>query len=197
MKPIANSVRSFWSTSIVIAMAAAFAGAVCPASVMAAGKNADIGHLGVGLAWQPLELGGNTGTANTGYVTGRYWFNKQWGLDGGLGMGLPSVSSPSRFMVNLSVQPMYALKRWGTSVFYANAHMIPSITTGNGTALLLSFSAGVGIEAALPGIDEVRWFMQLNPFSVDYYSPPVGGSSTGLDFFGAVMPVSVGLHYYF
>lgn len=198
MKKTASARQPFWTTSLFIAMVAGLVGFAGPTQTFAAGKSTDVGHVGLGLAWQPLDLARQIGAANTGYVTGRYWMTKKFGIDGGLGMGLPSVSGPTQFALNMSVTPMYALKRWGTSVFYADAQVIPSIVTGGGTSFLLSFSTGVGIESALPGMDNVRWYAQLNPVSIDYSNPAgPAGDTVAFDFLGAVMPVSFGLHYYF
>lgn len=196
MKGMRRSVRSFWTASIFIALMAGVAGAGYPSASSAAGN--DVGRVGLGLAWQPLDLALATGASNAGYVTGRYWLSDKFGIDGGIGMGLPSVSGPTAFQMNLAVTPMYALKRWGSSVFYADAQVLPSIITGGGTSFLLSFSTGIGIESALPGTDDVRWYAQLNPLSIDYFNPAGAGNDVvGFDFLGAAMPVSFGLHYYF
>ena len=198
MKNTAYGNRSIWTSSVFVALVAGVVGFADPAPGFAAGKSTDVGHVGLGAAWQPLQIANAGYSANSGYVTARYWFSKKFGIDGGLGLGLPRTSSPTQFQMNISVTPMYALKRWGTSVFYADAQVIPAILTGGGTSFLMSFSGGIGIESALPGLDNIRWYAQLNPVSIDYYNPAGPGDSTvGLDFLGAVMPVSFGLHYYF
>ena len=48
----------------------------------------DLKHLGAGLSWAPVEIpAGATTETSVGYAGVRYWFNRSFGLDAGLGFG--------------------------------------------------------------------------------------------------------------
>lgn len=160
----------------------------------------NVHHFGLGLAWAPMDMvqaNGNDVFSNVGFVDGRYWFNDRFGLDGGIGFGLPQVSPKSSFLATLNVEPMLALITRPHSLFYANIDLIPALNTGAGLPSAVTLSAGVGIETEIADISRLAWFAQWNPLSLNWNLPNDGPSETGFTFLGSLMNVMVGFHYYF
>lgn len=168
----------------------------------------NVHHFGLGLAWAPMDMvqategpNGNTNVSdvftNVGFVDARYWFNDRFGLDGGIGFGLPQVSPRSSFLATLNVEPMLALITRPHSLFYANLDLIPALNTGAGLPSAVTLSAGVGIETEIADISRLAWFAQWNPLSLNWNLPNDGPTETGFTFLGSLMNVMVGFHYYF
>ena len=104
----------------------------------------NVHHFGLGLAWAPMDMVQGNGSdvfANVGFVDARYWFNDRFGLDGGVGFGLPQVSPKSSLLATLNVEPMLALITRPHSLFYANIDLIPALNTGAGLPSAISLSA--------------------------------------------------------
>jgi len=158
----------------------------------------DTGKLGIGLAWAPMDMvqGGSDVFTNTGFVDARYWFNDKFGIDGGIGLGLPQVSPQSSVLVTMNVEPMLALITRKHSLLYANIDLIPALNTGAGLPSALTLSAGVGIESQITDIPNLAWFAQWNPVSVNWNFPSGGPNATGFTFMGSLMNVMLGFHYY-
>ena len=156
-------------------------------------------HIGVGLAWAPMDMVQQNGSdvfTNVGLVDARYWFNDRFGLSGGLGFGLPQVSPGSSFLATLNLEPMVALITRKHSLLYANIDLLPALNTGAGLPSAISLSAGLGFETEITDIPRLAWFAQWNPLSVNWNLPNGGPTGTGVIFFGSLMNVMVGFHYY-
>jgi hypothetical protein len=170
--------------------------------------------LGVGLQWTHKQLGGILDDESPGGVSVRYWFNERWGVDAGIGSGFPDVSNSSIFLVAFSAQGMYALKRSGASVLYADVQALPAfarvngqksfgtITQSgqNGIATAMAVSAGLGFETALQDFPRARWFLQFNPLSYEQTYPAPGGLTPGakaFGFLGSNIITTLGFHYQF
>jgi len=194
-------------------LGAAGAGFVSAQAPAAANTQDDgVGTLGLGLNWTHRELGGDQNVQDPGNVTARYWFNGRWGLDVGAGLGFPVISHNSIFAADFGVEPLFALKRSGRSVFYADLQALPSISwiTGgqsgstlthdgqNGKAFVLSVSAGLGFETALADFPSLRWFAQFNPVGYEHVAPAPGSVAKGgsaFDFLGSNAILTLGFHY--
>ncbi|HVC09797.1 MAG TPA: hypothetical protein VNH15_07660 [Elusimicrobiota bacterium] len=194
------------------AAGAGLASAQAPAAANA--QDDGVGTLGLGLDWTHRELGGEANVQDPGNVTARYWFNDRWGLDVGAGLGFPVISHNSIFAADFGVEPMFALKRSGRSVFYADLQALPSISwitggkVGNtvvdngqsGKAFTLSVSVGLGFETALADFPQLRWFAQFNPLSYEHFSPAPSAyatSSSAFGFLGSNTILTLGFHYQF
>ncbi len=159
----------------------------------------DLHHLGVGLAWAPMDMVQQNGSevfSNVGFVDARYWFNDRFGLDGGVGFGFPQVSPSSSFLATLNVEPMLALITRKHSILYANIDFIPALNTGAGLPSAVTISAGLGFESEITDIPRLSWFAQWNPVSVNWNFPHDGPTGTGVIVFGSLMNIMVGFHYY-
>ncbi|MGC8529845.1 MAG: phosphoribosylformylglycinamidine synthase [Leptospirillia bacterium] len=158
----------------------------------------DTGKFGVGLAWAPMDMvqGGSDVFTNTGFVDARYWFNDKFGIDGGIGLGLPQVSPQSSLLVTMNVEPMLVLISRKHSLLYANIDLIPALNTGAELPSALTLSAGLGIESQITDIPNLAWFAQWNPVSINWNFPSGGPSATGVTFMGSLMNIMLGFHYY-
>ena len=160
----------------------------------------NVHHFGLGLAWAPMDLVQGNGSdvfANVGFVDARYWFNDRFGLDGGIGFGLPQISPKSSLLATMNIEPMLALITRPHSIFYANIDLIPALNTGADLPSAVTLSAGLGIETEIADISKLAWFAQWNPLSLNWNLPNNGPNETGFTFLGSLMNVMVGFHYYF
>ena len=160
----------------------------------------NVHHFGLGLAWAPMDMVQGNGSdvfANVGFVDARYWFNDRFGLDGGIGLGLPQISPNSSLLATLNIEPMLALITRPHSIFYANIDLIPALNTGAGLPSAVTLSAGLGIETEIADISKLAWFAQWNPLSLNWNLPNDAPNVTGFTFLGSLMNVMVGFHYYF
>lgn len=160
----------------------------------------DVHRLGAGLSWTPMEIPpGATTETSVGYVGVRYWFNRSFGLDGGLGFGFPEISPNTEFLTTLHVEPMVALAETSRTILYADLDLMPGFISGNNSSFAFQVSAGIGVEHALEDMPKLALYGQWNPVSLNFYGPPGNGQSTnvGLGFLGSVMNVDFGFRYYF
>ncbi len=159
----------------------------------------DLKHLGAGLSWAPVEIpGGATTETSVGYAGVRYWFNRSFGLDAGLGFGFSEISPGTDFLTTLHVEPMVAFMETSHTILYGNLDLMPGIVSGNASTFALQISAGIGIEHALEDMPKLALYGQWDPFSLNLYGP--GGNNpteVGLGFLGSVMNVDIGFRYYF
>lgn len=160
------------------------------------GSFSDIGKLGVGLSWSPMEITpGATDSTSVGFVGARYWFNKTFGLDGGLGFGFPSVSPGTNFLTTLELEPMIALVETSRTILYGNIQFMGAFGSGSEANSSIYLSAGMGIEHALSDMPRLSIYGQWNPVSVDFVTGP--NNPTGFGFLGSVMNFNTGFRYYF
>lgn len=160
------------------------------------GAFADIGKIGVGLSWSPMEITpGATDSTSVGFVGARYWFNKTFGFDGGLGFGFPSVSPGTNFLTTLELEPMIALVETSRTILYGNIQFMGAFGSGSDANSSIYLSAGMGIEHALSDMPRLSIYGQWNPVSVDFVTGP--NNPTGIGFLGSVMNFNTGFRYYF
>ncbi len=160
------------------------------------GSFMDIGKFGLGLSWAPMLITpGATDSTSVGFVGARYWFNKTFGLDGGLGFGFPSVSPGTNFLTTLELEPMVALMQTSHTMFYGNLQFMGAFGSGSGANSTIYLSAGVGIEHALSDMPRLSIYGQWNPVSVDFITGD--NNPTGIGFLGSVMNFNTGFRYYF
>ncbi len=159
----------------------------------------DLKHLGAGLSWAPVEIpAGATTETSVGYAGVRYWFNRSFGLDAGLGFGFSEISPGTDFLTTLHVEPMVAFVETSHTILYGNLDLMPGIVSGNASTFAFQISAGIGIEHALEDMPRLALYGQWDPFSLNLYGP--GGNNptqVGLGFLGSVMNVDLGFRYYF
>lgn len=159
---------------------------------------ADIHRLGAGLSWAPVEIvPGATTETSVGYVGVRYWFNRTFGLDGGLGFGFPEVSPNTEFLTTLHLEPMVALVETHRTILYGDLDLMPGFISGNESSFAFQLSAGLGVEHALEDMPKLALYGQWNPVSLNFYGPPGNTTQVGLGFLGSVMNVDIGFRYYF
>ncbi|MHB1563564.1 MAG: phosphoribosylformylglycinamidine synthase [Leptospirillum sp.] len=160
------------------------------------GAFSDIGKLGVGLSWAPMEITpGATDSTSVGFVGARYWFNKTFGFDGGLGFGFPSVSPGTNFLTTLELEPMIALVETSRTILYGNLQFMGAFGSGSEANSSIYLSAGMGVEHALADMPRLSIYGQWDPVSVDFVTGP--NNPTGFGFLGSVMNFNTGFRYYF
>ena len=159
----------------------------------------DVHRLGAGLSWAPVEIiPGATTETSVGYVGVRYWFNRTFGLDGGLGFGFPEISPNTEFLTTLHIEPMVALVETNRTILYGDINLMPGFISGSNSSFALQISAGMGVEHALEDMPKLALYGQWNPVGLDFYGPGNGQSTrVGLGFLGSVMNVDLGFRYYF
>ncbi|MHB1606040.1 MAG: hypothetical protein ACYCTV_06570 [Leptospirales bacterium] len=158
----------------------------------------DVHRLGAGLSWTPVEIppGATTGTS-VGYVGVRYWFNRTFGLDGGLGFGFPEINPNTEFLTTLHVEPMVALAETNRTILYGNLDLLPGFVSGTNSSFAFQISAGLGVEHAMEDMPKLALYGQWNPVSLNFYGPPGQETQTGFGFLGSIMNVDFGFRYYF
>jgi hypothetical protein len=159
----------------------------------------DVHRVGAGLSWAPVEITpGATSETSVGYAGVRYWFNRSFGLDGGLGFGFPEVSPSGEFLTTLHVEPMVAILESSRTILYGNVDLMPGIVAGNVSSFAFQISAGIGVEHALEDMPRLALYGQWDPFSVNLYGPGNNNpTEVGVGFLGSVMNVDIGFRYYF
>ncbi len=163
----------------------------------------DQDKFGGGLSWMSLPDTLDPLTSQSGYLSGRYWFGRKFGLEGGMGMGFPRVSPEFNFLLDFNVEPMFALATRRHTIVYSDLALMPSVLTGgsSGTSSWIDISGGVGMEHAMTEIPRFSWYGQWNPISFNIFMPAsgttAGSTALGIGLFGSVMNFSTGFHYYF
>lgn len=159
----------------------------------------NVGRFGAGLSWAPIQISpGATDDTSVGYIGGRYWFNRTFGVDAGFGLGWPEVSPNGLFLLTLHGEAMVAILETKQTVVYGNLDLLPAIEAGNNSSWALQLSAGLGLEHALSDLPRLALYGQWNPVSLDFYGPGNGAStSTGLGLLGSVINFDLGFRYYF
>jgi len=138
---------------------------------------------------------GATDSTSVGFVGARYWFNKTFGFDGGLGFGFPSVSPGTNFLTTLELEPMIALAETSRTILYGNIQFMGAFGSGSNANSSIYLSGGIGIEHALSDMPRLSLYGQWNPVSVDFVTGP--NNPTGIGFLGSVMNFNTGFRYYF
>ena len=162
----------------------------------------NIGKAGFGPSWDSVLAPSNAATVSStqlGTIDGRYWVNREFGFDGGFGLGFPEISPNNETLISLRAEGMVALKETRHNIFYADAEILPAFISGSGpSGSLLAFQGGLGLEHAMSEMPNLSVYTEWEPLSIDVYSPGGGASSaTGFGFFGSVMNFTMGLRYYF
>lgn len=159
----------------------------------------NIKHLGIGLSYAPIQMDpGATTETSVGYVGARYWFNRTFGFDGGLGVGFPEVSPYTALLTTVHLEPMAALLESDRTVLYGNFDAIVGIESGAMSSCALQLSVGIGIEHAMEDMPKLALYGQLDPLSVDLHDPEGGQPiQVGMGLLGSVMNFDIGFRYYF
>lgn len=148
------------------------------------------GKLGFGLSWSPANS-----ALYSGFADVRYWVNRWFGIDGGIGMISSSYGGTDNLLgagnlntfhlTTFQIQGMVPIIERQHFVFYGDFDVVPEIGSPSFGYELLP---GIGIEYAFPEYSSMSVYFQLNPI-------PAWGYTNGN--YVAYTPVFAGFHFYF
>ncbi len=138
-----------------------------------------------------------------GFGDVRYWFPNGFGLDGGVGFALPSVSPNVSYAVLANVEGMWAFVERPNLLLFLDLDVLPLFFplqnyTSTTLAFSLPVSLGIGIEHAFSQYPKATLYVRLNPLSFNVVSAGAAGSTprVGFDVLGTFMNMAVGIHFY-
>ncbi len=147
--------------------------------------------LGLGLTWMPAN-----NAIYSGFVDLRYWVNRWFGIEGGVGLihssfdgsnNLSGVTQNTYQLTTFQIQAMVPIVERRHFVFYGDLDFVPEVGAPSfGYALL----PGLGLEYALPEYPNLSAYLQINPILL-------GGNPFGKPYNVISLPVDIGFHYYF
>ena len=148
------------------------------------------GNIGLGLSWSPANS-----ALFSGFADIRYWFNRWFGIDGGVGMISSSYGGTDNLLgagylntfhlTTFQIQGMVPIVERQHFVFYGDLDIVPEIGSPSFGYEILP---GIGIEYAFPEYSKMSVYFQLNPI-------PAWGYTNGN--YVAYTPVFMGIHFYF
>lgn len=148
------------------------------------------GKIGLGLSWSPANS-----SLYSGFVDLRYWVNRWFGIDGGIGMirssyggtnNLLGASSLNKFqLTTFQIEGMVPIVERKHFVFYGDLDIVPEIGSPSFGYEILP---GIGIEYSFPEYSNFSVYFQLNPI-------PAYGYTNGN--YVAYTPIFLGFHFYF
>ena len=145
------------------------------------------GNIGLGLSWSPANS-----ALFSGFADVRYWFNRWFGIDGGIGLINSSLGGTNNLLgagylntfhiTTFQIQGMIPIIERQHFVFYGDLDVLPEIGSPSfGYGILL----GIGIEYAFPEYSHMSVYFQFNPASY------TNGN------YVAYTPIFLGFHFYF
>lgn len=145
--------------------------------------------IGLGLSWSPANS-----ALFSGFTDVRYWFNRWFGIDGGVGMISSSYGGTNNLLgagylntfhlTTFQIEGMVPIVERKHFVFYGDLDVVPEIGSPSFGYEILP---GVGVEYAFPEYSHMSVYFQLNPI-------PAWGYTNGN--FVAYTPVFLGFHFY-
>ncbi len=148
------------------------------------------GKVGFGLSWSPANS-----ALYSGFADIRYWFNRWFGIDGGIGFISSSYGGTDNLLgagnlntfhlTTFQIQGMVPIIERQHFVFYGDFDVVPEIGSPSFGYELLP---GIGIEYAFPEYSSMSVYFQLNPI-------PSWGYTNGN--YVAYTPIFAGFHFYF
>lgn len=156
------------------------------------------GNIGLGLSWSPANS-----ALFSGFVDVRYWFNRWFGVDGGIGMihssfggtnNLLGAGNQNTFqLTTFQIQGMVPIIERQHFVFYGDLAIVPEVGSPNFGFEILP---GIGIEYAFPEYSGLSVYFQLNPIPL-FGSTGVNPSNNTFTDYVVYTPAYLGFHFYF
>ena len=149
------------------------------------------GKVGLGLSWMPAN-----DAIYSGFVDIRYWVNRWFGMEGGVGLihssfpggqNLQDAVQNTYQLTTFQVQGMIPIVERKHFVFYGDLDIVPEI---GGPKFGYALLPGFGLEYALPEYPELSTYLQINP-------APMGATVGNTPYTLISLPVSLGFHFYF
>ena len=149
------------------------------------------GKIGLGLSWMPAN-----NAIYSGFVDLRYWVNRWFGIEGGVGLihssfpggqNLLGAVQNAYQLTTFQIQGMIPIVERKHFVFYGDLDIVPEI---GGPKFGYALLPGVGLEYALPEYPELSACLQINPI-------PIGATVGNTPYTLISLPVSLGFHFYF
>jgi len=117
-----------------------------------------------------------------GFGDVRYWFSNGFGIDGGAGFALPSVSPTVSYAALANVEGMWAFVERPHLVIFLDFDALPILFplknyTSTTMAFSLPVSLGIGIEHAFSQYPKATLYVRLNPLSFNIVSSGAAGST--------------------
>ena len=149
------------------------------------------GKIGLGLSWMPAN-----NAIYSGFVDLRYWLNRWFGVEGGVGLihssfpggqNILGTAQNTYQLTTFQIQGMMPIIERNHFVFYGDLDIVPEI---GGPKLGYALLPGLGLEYALPEYPELSAYLQLNPI-------PMGATVGNTPYTIISLPVALGFHFYF
>jgi len=147
------------------------------------------GKLGIGLSWAPAN-----NAMYSGFIDLRYWANRWFGIEGGVGMVRSSYggtnnllgTTPNTFqLTTFQLEGMVPIIERQHFIFYGDLDIVPEVGSPSFGYEVLP---GIGVEYAFPEYSKLSVYLQLNPI-------PAYGYTNGN--YVAITPIFMGFHFYF
>ena len=159
---------------------------------------ANNGKIGLGLTWSPANSALYSGLADV-----RYWVNRWFGIDGGIGLIHSSFNGTNNLLgagnqttfqlTTFEIQGMVPIIERQHFVFYGDLGFVPEVGSPN---FGLEVLPGIGIEYAFPEYSNLSVYFQLNPVPL-FASTGVNPATHTFTDYVVYTPVFLGFHFYF
>jgi hypothetical protein len=156
------------------------------------------GKIGLGITWSPANS-----ALYSGFTDVRYWVNRWFGIDGGIGLihssfdgtnNLLGVGNQNTFqLTTFQIQGMVPIIERQHFVFYGDLGFIPEVGSPNFGSEILP---GIGIEYAFPEYSNFSVYFQLNPVPL-FGSTGVNATTHTFTDYVVYTPAFLGFHFYF
>lgn len=149
------------------------------------------GKIGLGISWMPAN-----NAIYSGFVDLRYWVNRWFGIEGGVGLihspfpggqNIQGNGQNTYQLTTFQIQGMIPIIERSHFVFYGDLDIVPEI---GGPKLGYALLPGLGLEYALPEYPKISAYLQLNPI-------PMGATVGDTPYTIISLPVALGFHFYF
>ena len=156
------------------------------------------GKIGLGLTWSPANS-----AIYSGFADIRYWINRWFGIDGGIGLIHSSFNGTNNLLgtgnqntfqlTTFQIQGMVPIIERQHFVFYGDLGFFPEIGSPNFGFEILP---GIGIEYAIPEYSNFSVYFQLNPIPL-FGSTGVNPANHTFTDYVVYTPAFLGFHFYF
>ena len=156
------------------------------------------GKIGLGLTWSPAN-----NALYSGFADIRYWINRWFGIDGGIGLIHSSFNGTNNLLgtgnqntfqlTTFQIQGMVPIIERQHFVFYGDLGFFPEIGSPNFGFEILP---GIGIEYAIPEYSNFSVYFQLNPIPL-FGSTGVNPTNHTFTDYVVYTPAFLGFHFYF
>ncbi len=156
------------------------------------------GKIGLGMTWSPANS-----ALYSGFTDVRYWVNRWFGIDGGIGLIHSSFNGTNNLLgagnqntfqlTTFLIQGMVPIIERQHFVFYGDLGFVPEVGSPNFGFEILP---GIGIEYAFPEYSKFSVYFQLNPVPL-FGSTGVNPITHTFTDYVVYTPVFLGFHFYF